>query len=119
MIFIPIELRPTVCCAVDPADLGSVVIRPARNDHPRSRYGYNLFVSTDNGPIVTRNHGASAVQLRFFAAVKFGASVRRVSVLPWSEGRQTIDLQCSGAWSEKFCPLLGRRNAPLTVVVSL
>jgi len=37
----------------------------------------------------------------FFPAVKFGASVRRARVLPLSQGRHTIAVQCAGVWSEE------------------
>jgi hypothetical protein len=38
----------------------------------------------------------------FFPAVKFGALVRSARVLPLSQGRHTIAVQCAGVWSEDF-----------------
>ena len=38
----------------------------------------------------------------FFPAVKFGALARSARVLPLSQGRHTIAVQCAGIWSEDF-----------------
>lgn len=38
----------------------------------------------------------------FFPAVKFGALVRSARVLPLSQGRHSIAVQCAGVWSDEF-----------------
>jgi hypothetical protein len=38
----------------------------------------------------------------FFPAVKFGALKRYTRVLPLSQGRHTIAIQCAGVWSADF-----------------
>ena len=38
----------------------------------------------------------------FFPAVKFGALTRYARVLPLTQGRHTIAVQCAGVWSSEF-----------------
>jgi hypothetical protein len=65
-----------------------------------------------NGPGLTTDVGPEQlwrgiVALRqsyhsFFPAVKFGALVRSARVMPLTQGRHTIAVECAGVWSDDF-----------------
>ena len=50
--------------------------------------------------------------ISFIPSVKFGALRRRAIVIPLSDGRHTIAVQCDGAWSEEFVFYWERETQP-------
>jgi hypothetical protein len=86
------------------ADVWASSIRLDGTTVPDSENRMGPGLTTDVGPgQLWRGIVALRQSYRsFFPAVKFGALVRSARVLPLSQGRHTIAVECAGVWSEEF-----------------